>query len=486
MSTPPPPRCSSGRGLALPLAAALFATGCGDRGAEPPDRPSRNAVRNVVLFTIDTLRADQLGVYGNPQSPTPAADALAAESLLFEHAYCQATITNPSLTSILTGLLPIQTGVHDQAQGFARGLISVPTVLQAEGLATGSFLANMCKLQDVPGTVFHDGWDERFCGMLDDPQNYSDQYLWDQAVVDGALDWIARQDGPWFAWVHLMDPHAEHRPPPHLWDYAADPPREKFEQYAYYNRYEELREMPPEEVKARLWELYSAQVRGSDEQLARMLAGLRARDDWDRTALIFSADHGEELFETWVRYDHGFSMTDGVFHVPLLVRAPGLAPGRVAGPVEALQIGPTLLDLFDLEAPYPLAGPSLLDPEPSRGFALSYGGAITTSVRGSKYRYWLRHQPEAPTREEAAWRLEAPWFLNQRSLATYEQGSRQPVWLDPEAAEHRIQALKLERAIRDRHAAAPKGEGLRIDDPGLQAKLAELGYADPLETGAQE
>lgn len=474
-STPPRPHPAPRPWAPL---ACLALAACSD-----PARPPA-PVENVLLFTVDTLRADQLGAWGNAPSPTPAADALAAEGLVFERAYSQATITNPSLSSILTGLLPIQTGVHDQTSGLAPGIVSVPLMLQADGIATGSFIANMCRLQGTPGTVYHDGFDERFCGMLDDPENYSEQYLWDQAVVDAALDWTAAQEGPWFAWVHLMDPHAEHRPAPHLWNWEADPPREKFEQYTYYNRFEELREMPSDEVKARLWELYSAQIRGTDEQLARMLEGIAARDDSDATAVVFSSDHGEELFETWTRFDHGFSMTEGVFHVPLIVRAPGLAPGRVPAIVEALQIGPTVLDLFGIEAPYELAGPSLLSDVPGRGFALSYGGDITTSIRGGDYRFWLRHTPEPFTREFAEWRTEAPWFQQRRSLASYSPATGAlPLWLDVQDPQLAATVNKLERALLGRHEQVDRAEGFRIDDPALLEALRATGYVDPLELG---
>ncbi|MEO0650726.1 MAG: sulfatase-like hydrolase/transferase, partial [Planctomycetota bacterium] len=152
--------------VALGLTVALGLAACGRR--EAPEDPHPTA-RNVLLFTVDTLRADALGSYGHPDAPTPHADSLAAEGLRFDKAYSQATLTNSSLTSILTGLLPIQTGVHIQADAFAAGTLPVPLVLQAEGIATGSFIANMCKLQETESTVYHDGWDTRFCGMLDDP-----------------------------------------------------------------------------------------------------------------------------------------------------------------------------------------------------------------------------------------------------------------------------------------------------------------------------
>ncbi|MEO0653069.1 MAG: sulfatase-like hydrolase/transferase, partial [Planctomycetota bacterium] len=314
-----------------------------------------------------------------------------------------------------------------------------------------------------------------------------EQYLWDQAVVDAALDWIEQQDGPWFCWVHLMDPHAEHRPPPQLWDWEARPPREKQAQYHYYADFEEQRAIPPDDVRQRLLEMYSAEVRGSDEQFGRALGALRARPDWDSTAVLFSSDHGEELFETWFRYDHGMSMTEGVFRVPLIVRAPGVDPGVEPRIVEALQISPTVLGLFDVDAPYELAGPSLLASNPSLGYALSYGSDITTSIRGGKYRFWLRHRKRPFERDFSPWRHEARWFQNKRSLASYSDSNGVlPTWADPTEPDLVPTVKKLERALERRHKDVKQADGVRVNDPEYLKRLIELGYTDPTELGLSD
>ncbi len=457
------------------LAAGLLLSSCsGDSGS---GHSEPGFARNLVIFTVDTLRADFTGPYSTATDSTPQFDRLAQQSLLFERAYSPATLTNPSLTSMLTGLLPIQHQVHEQNSGFASGIIPLPFLCQASGFATGSFLANMCKLQGIRGTVYHDGWDERYCGMLDDPENYSDQYLWDEAVVTNGLEWMAEQQRPFLAWLHLMDPHAEHRPPPRYWDYAGDRPREKFEQYAYYNEYEALRTLPPEEVRERLLDLYRAEITGADDQLGRLLDFLDETGLAETTALIATADHGEELFETWNRYDHGFSMTEGVFWIPMMIRAPGLAPGRVGAPVELAQVTPTALELLELDAPYELSGKSLLAENPSRGYALSYGGPWVTSARTSGKRYWKRHVKEAPTREEAGWRLEAPWFTEPQLLCEYEAGSpTTPAFLDIQGDRVR-EANRMAREVDSFHQSLPRfGKGFQITDPDVLEFLRANGY----------
>lgn len=465
---------------ALPLAGAalLGLLGC----AADPQAPGRG-VQNVVVFTIDTLRADQLGAYGGRPGVSPHFDRLADESLLFERAYSQASITHPSLTSMLTGLLPPQHGIHVQTGRMREGVVPIPVLLSEAGIATAQFTANLCRLQQHPGNVFHDGWDVRFCGMLDDPDDYQDQWLWDKKVVDGALAWLEGREGPFFAWLHLMDPHAEHRPPPHLWDWENDPPRERFEQYRYFVAFEEQRTRPPEAEYERLWALYRAQITGADEQLGRFLAALDSRADAARTALIVSSDHGEELFESWARYDHGFSMSEGALHIPLLLRAPGLAADRAALPVELLQVAPTVLELFGLEPPYEMAGPSLLAQRPSRGYALSYCERISTSIRTARHRYWWRHTPEPLRRPpgHAPWRVEAPWFQEREVLATYgQEPGLIPTWVcTSRDAEGRRVAMRMRQELESLDRNLPRFGPSRaaIQDPALSRQLADLGYA---------
>ena len=179
----------------------LLWVGCG--GSDGEDSGSGHpSARGVVLFTVDTLRADRLGAYGNRAFPTPNVDRLAKEALVFDMAYSQGCNTNPSVTSFLTGLLPPRHGVLTQVARMKPEVITLPVMLSAQGVATGSFVANLCELQEVSHSVFNEGWDERFCGMEDGVP----QYAWDKAVVDAGMAWIKKaqgEDAPWFAWVHL-------------------------------------------------------------------------------------------------------------------------------------------------------------------------------------------------------------------------------------------------------------------------------------------
>ena len=465
------------------MAGLLAASACGGDGSEAPARdPVRQVAplaKHVLVVTVDTLRADAVGAFGGPAGSTPAIDALAARSLVFERAYSPATITHPALSSMLTGLFPLRHGVNGQDGSLHADVAALPELLRGAGIETASFVANLCKLQDQARTVFGAGWDTKVCGM----DLEVEQYLWDQAVVGAALEWLASRPAearrPWFAWVHLMDPHAEHRPPPELWDYAARPVKAKLDQYQEFGAYEEQRVMPPAERMRDLLDLYAAEVRSSDRELARLFDALDARSDRDSIAVLFSADHGEELFETWSRYDHGLSLTEGVLWVPLTVQAPGLAPGRVSDPTELLQVAPTVLELFGLGAPYALDGASLLAEDPSRGFAVSSFGGITLTVRDGANRYWFRRGSEPYRRppDVAPWRADAPWFLEKECLAHYPETPTAVEWLD--LAEHETDRDRLHGIVKDfLDELGELRRSTRIEDDSLRDQLRQLGYVD--------
>ncbi|RKY17622.1 MAG: hypothetical protein DRQ55_15355, partial [Planctomycetota bacterium] len=465
--------------LACIAAACSPEPATGPAGAEAPGRHTA-AARSVVLFTIDTLRADRLSPYGNRAYATPAAERLSQQALVFDKAYAQGDNTNPAVTSFLTGLTPPRHGVLSQVTGTRPDVVTLPAMLSSQGVATGSFVANLCKLQDVDGSVFSEGWGERFCGM----DEHTPQHAWGTACVDAGMAWIAERQAanePFFAWIHLMDPHSEYNPRPQHWDHRGDPLRQKIPQLRYYSAFEETRRPPPADELARLNALYDAEVKGADEELMRMLDFLETLPGSDEVALLFSADHGEELYETWHRIGHGFSLTEGVLRVPLMIRAPGLAPGRVDAPVETLAITPTILDLMGVSPPYELDGRSLLAGPPERPYARSYTWPMVVSVRSADARYWLRESEVPPDREHANWRLEAPWFLRKECMASYEPSApNAPQWVELEQLELDAPGAALRSAGRRTMQEGQEGAAdlSEITDPAYLEQLIQLGYIE--------
>lgn len=466
------------RPLRLCAPLLVLAAACSDEPAAPLKDAAHPRAKSVVLFTVDTLRADRLSPYGDKGPATPNAARLAAESMLFERAFSQGSNTNPAVSSFLTGLTPPRHGVIHQTAKMDSSVVTLPMMLEVAGVRSGSFVANLCKLQNVPNSVFNEGWEERFCGM----DKGDEQWQWDGAVVDAAMEWIAdaaARDEPFFAWVHLMDPHSEHRPPETHWDYEAKPVLPRLKNMKHYSSFEENREAPPEDVLQELLDLYSAEVAGADDQLGRMLDFLDELPGSDDMALIFSADHGEELYETWPRIGHGLSLTEGVLWVPLMVRAPGLAPGRYEEPVETLAITPTILGLFGLEPPYNLDGNSVFSSRQS-GFARTFESKLAISLRTRNHRYWFRTTPKPWVRKEAPWRGEARWFQELENLAEYDDSDpTTPNWLDPSAAEHEELHAEFKLLLNDAYRMVKEGPPTEeIEDPEYAAQLENLGYLD--------
>lgn len=290
------------------------------RGPRPP--------RDVVLITIDTLRADAVGFDGNTEGTTPALDRFAAEGRVFTQAHSHNVITLPSHTNILTGMLPYQHGVRENA-GF-RLSPKVPTAatrLKAKGYATGAFVG--AYVLDSRFGLNHDFdvYDELY-RHLDEQFDFDIQQARAEDVVKAALEWYRGEAGkPRFLWVHVYDPHAPYEPPEE-----------------YQKRYAE--------------DFYLGEVAYTDAALAPLLEEVRKAQP--SPLLIVTGDHGE------ARGDHG-ELTHGLFcyestlHVPLFVWGPDVvAPGRDDVPARHIDILPSILDAVGIEKPKELTGQSLL------------------------------------------------------------------------------------------------------------------------------
>ena len=331
-------------GLALALAA------CRGKPEDAAKRRLGGSAQgwNVVLLTADTLRADHLGAYGYAVRPTsPQIDAQLASGVTFEAALAQRASTWPSLASLLTGLYPSAHGVTENGYGFPDALPTLPKVLGKAGYRTGAFLSNMCKAN-------HRGWDAFACSGGRDSR-----------AVQNAVAWASGLGGerPYFLWVHLFGAH---------------PP--------YYNGGDRARELDPGyegPVAPRKWQLdqimtgkvplgprdvqhlnavYDAAVLGTDDLAGALLEGLRQAGRLERTIVVFTADHGEELYAHNGYLYHSCSVYQTTLHVPLGIAAPGLltAGARVPQTVELIDVMPTLLSLLGVTLPKEQHGRSLV------------------------------------------------------------------------------------------------------------------------------
>jgi len=299
--------------------------------------PGACAGCNVLLVTIDTLRVDRVGAFGGPAGLTPTLDQLANEGLRLTRAYSSAPLTLPSHASILTAVSPPVHGLR--ANGLFRlgpNLPTLATVLKSSGYRTGAFVGAFV-LDSRFGLnrgfdVYDDKYGEKHEGDLTEGAERRAE-----DVVKPAARWIldsaAAGGSPFFAWVHLYDPHEPYRAP---------------EPYA--SRY------PP----------YDAEVAYTDATLGRFLSDLRAAGQLDRTLIVVAADHGESLGEHGER-THGVFVYDATVRVPWIVWAGSrIRAGTYDRLVRLIDLAPTVLDLTGVPIPQSFEGRSILGAVASR------------------------------------------------------------------------------------------------------------------------
>jgi arylsulfatase A-like enzyme/Tfp pilus assembly protein PilF len=279
---------------------------------------SRGGAPNILLITVDTLRADRLGCYGSQSVATPAMDGLARDGVVFERALSQVPLTFPSHAAILTGTYPAYNGVQDfTSPPLGPEFRTVAESLRANGYATGAVVSSFVLDRSWGMARGFDFYDDAFPGtsffekdpaLVERPAKES---------VDHALAWLERtRRRPFFLWLHLYDPHSPYRPP--------EPFRAQYQ-----------------------GRLYDGEVAYADHELGRLLAWLKGRGLYAGTLIVLVSDHGESLGEHGER-EHGFFIYNSTTHVPLIVKpAAGsrMRSGRRADPVETIAVAPTLLEM---------------------------------------------------------------------------------------------------------------------------------------------
>ncbi len=356
------------------------------RGAIPA-ASSANASRpqGVIVIQADTLRRDDLDAYGYGRETAPTVRRLAAEGALFQHAVSQAPWTKVSTPSIMTSLYATTHGVHRIGDRLPSSATTLAEVYRRGGYATVQFSSN-----SFTGffTNLHRGFEEvDEDGSLERSAPNTSKTA--REYVDRLIDWIARHRGdPFFAFLHVNDPHAPYEPRgpyKNLWVDAASGEAQRRDAEAVRTfiaapgrqatgmaTRDELWQagVDPDEYITRARGLYDSSIRGLDVELGRLFEALRDLGLDERTLLVFLSDHGEEFHDHAAMW-HGQSVYGELMNVPLIMRWPGgLKKGLVIDDyVQLIDVMPTLLDLSGLEHPKGLQGrslrPLLLDSGPA-------------------------------------------------------------------------------------------------------------------------
>ena len=285
---------------------------------------------NVIIITIDTVRADHLGCYGYGLVQTPNINALARSSARFSHAFTSVPLTLPAHASLFTGSFPMATGVHDFATNtLPSTAVTLAKVLRENGYATAAFLGS-------PVLDARYGLNQGFETYFDHFDfNHLDEAKADvvkrpgDMVIDEALGWLKRGPRqPFFLWVHLYDAHYPYKPP---------------EPYA--SRY-----------KTRP---YDGEIAFVDAQVGRLVSFLKEKEIFPNSLVILASDHGESLGDHGEQ-KHGFFIYESTLHVPLTVKVPGATPRVVGEDVSLVDVMPTILQTLHIPIPPSVQGSSLL------------------------------------------------------------------------------------------------------------------------------
>jgi len=397
---------------------------CAGPGKKPP---------NVILISVDTLRADHVGCYGASFAATPTMDRLASEGLLFESCFSAVPITLPSHCTMMTGLYPLHHSVRDNGTfSLPEEIPTLATILKSQGYATLGVIGAYPLTSRFGLSRGFDVWDEELKRTTDGvlplffDERKADRVT--QRTIE-VLDSVG--DLPFFLFVHYFDAH-------HPWN-------------------------PPESLRLRYLDLpYDGEIAFVDLWLGKLIEYLEGRGILENSILVLTGDHGEGLMEHG-EMSHSLLLYNGTMHVPLIFRAPGIEAGVTDRPVSLADIMPTVLEILDLPLPGPVDGRSLLDkPAEDRDLYLeTLTGRLThgwNDMRGlieGRWKYILGPEPELYDLEND--------FKETENLASQEK--ERTARMDARLRE--IILTSGPHSLRDR---------FRCPDDEVRAKLQALGY----------
>ncbi|HXB71659.1 MAG TPA: sulfatase-like hydrolase/transferase [Candidatus Acidoferrales bacterium] len=339
---------------------------------------------NILIYVIDTLRADHTSLYGYKRDTTPFLKKLAATGVVFGDCQAQATWTKPSIASLLTSIYSYTHGIFNDSDTIPKGAATLAEQLRNAGYVTANIAAS-------PWAGKITGLQRGFDYVMEFPviQRHRTDTV-DRATDSAAVNkvvfpWLERhRDEPFFLYAHATDPHAPYRPPAGFEEKFANPA-----ETAEFNRdYASLRDqgqygggtvvsregckkngIDPDKFIRRAVDRYDGEVLHNDANLELLVARLKQLGILDNTLIIVVSDHGEEFWDHgWTA--HGHSLYQELTHCVFLMWNPKLLPGprRVAEPVQLIDVMPTILDLLKLKAPDIVQGQSLLPLATGRPF----------------------------------------------------------------------------------------------------------------------
>jgi arylsulfatase A-like enzyme len=435
---------------------------------------------NVLLITIDALRADHLGAYGYPRTTSPNIDRLARQGVLFQRAVSQWPLTSPSFAAMMSGTYGHTSGLMRMtAQRMPDRSLMLAELLKAGGYSTRAAVGNVNLARVFNFDQGFDTYRELWRG---DDERRTEQ------VTRSGLDLLRQTSGdrPFFLWLHFFDPHARYQPPKPFDRMFVDDPRfdGSWRAPLHANKGEDIGGIPGhvnlggEDRVAYYVAQYDAEIRYVDQQVGVLLKALDEQGLAGNTLVVLTADHGESLGDHNYFFEHGRLPYNDCVHVPLIVRGPGIGkPGAaVPSPVQLIDLVPTVLDLTGLPADPRAEGKSLrrlLDGEHPGGARWAY--AFTESGFTQDYqrsitseRYKLIYVPDAGDRRIMRGRELELYDLQADPHETRNLVDEQPEVVAPLQKE-------LWRWMADGGDAAPAPAAVSVDGQ-TEEQLRSLGY----------
>jgi arylsulfatase A-like enzyme len=311
---------------------------------------------NVIIYLVDTLRADHLGCYGNPEIQTPHIDRFASQGVLFEKAYSQASWTKPSTATLLTSTYPSYHGAITRYDLLTNKLITLAEVLKNNGYLTAAF-------SNQPNISADFGFSKGFDSFMEVYYEIKISPLYAKHMNKLILPWLEKNtDKPFFLYIHTIDPHDPYNPPPPF-----DTMYDKNYQGSIHGSSRTLCDIDEGKIKVtprdiqHLKALYDGEITLNDEAFGELIEKLKELKLYNRTLVLFTSDHGEEFYEHH-GVKHGDTLYEEQVHIPIIIRDPFHFPSehRIGSMVGTIDIMPTILRSLNISVPAQCEGKSLI------------------------------------------------------------------------------------------------------------------------------
>ncbi len=354
----------------------------------------RSAKRiNVILITVETLRADHVGVYGYARDTTPNVDRFAKQATVFRQAYSQAPETNPSISSLMTSHYPHETKVLSVFHTLPPKALTMAKILKKKGYRTAAVISHDTLRR---GSGFEQGFD-----TYDDRMEEGVQLKWGPnrresvqreriapKTTRAAIKWLEKNyKDKFFLWVHYEDPHGPYTPPPPYNTMFLQRSRDGTKALPVLQTVSGTGGIPPYQLlgdhrdRSYYISQYDGEVRFFDQAFGELMEKIRELGLFENSLIIFTADHGEGMGEHGYYFAHRELVYNGLIHVPLIIHVPGkgIQPTEVQKPVALLDVLPTVLRILSVKPPDKLRGRDLFAAPAQRPIFSE------TETGGSKY-----------------------------------------------------------------------------------------------------